>query len=317
MQQCDSGQGQQWRWAVSLFLFLVLVPVFSWPNALLLSTCPCTSMLAPAHIPKSYLYPMTAWERNKYLPSLGVDRLTHICLIYPREVEILPHRWNQLRSPPLFPVNGEPFLSRQNRRSGLMETTASFAAPGLPRLKKRVCVLLRMEFLCFLLLTVPGRCSLPYINVCAQLGKKNAADRGGGCEMKKADPHSGFFCFLWMHSLEEPLSHYSWEGYQQQPVPAENNPAYVQCAACSTPWPFFTQNGKLGSLLPPRCSQKLAYRVITQDTPIMPFFHFTESSDVYLGNRCSRIFSYLAEGARRGRQMPTRCHCGPTPLQPG
>lgn len=173
MQQCDSGQGQQWRWAVSLFLFLlVLVPVFSWPNALLLSTCPCTSMLAPAHIPKSYLYPMTAWERNKYLPSLGVDRLTHICLIYPREVEILPHRWNQLRSPPLFPVNGEPFLSRQNRRSGLMETTASFAAPGLPRLKKRVCVLLRMEFLCFLLLTVPGRCSLPYINVCAQLGKK-------------------------------------------------------------------------------------------------------------------------------------------------
>lgn len=49
-------------------------------------------MLAPAHIPKSYLYPMTAWERNKYLPSLGVDRLTHICLIYPREVEILPHR---------------------------------------------------------------------------------------------------------------------------------------------------------------------------------------------------------------------------------
>lgn len=42
---------------------------------------------------------------------------------------------------------------------------------------------------------VPGRCSLPYINVCAQQGK-NAADRGGGCEMKKADPHSGFFCFL-------------------------------------------------------------------------------------------------------------------------
>lgn len=158
----------------------------------------------------------------------------------------------------------------------------------------------------------------PAIHQCVcSAGKKNAADRGGGCEMKKADPHSGFFCFLWMHSLEEPLSHYSWEGYQQQPVPAENNPAYVQCEACSTPWPFFTQNGKLGSLLPPRCSQKLAYRVITQDTPIMSFFHFTESSDVYLGNRCSRIFSYLAEGARRGRQMPTRCHCGPTPLQPG
>lgn len=122
-----------------------------------------------------------------------MDQLTHICLIYPREVEVLPHRWNQFRSPPLFPVNGEPFLSRQNRRSGLTETTASFAAPGLPKLKKRVYVLLRKEFLCFLLLAIPGLCSLRYINVCAQQGK-NAADRGGGCEMKKADPHSGFFC---------------------------------------------------------------------------------------------------------------------------
>ena len=74
-----------------------------------------------------------------------------------------------------------------------METTASFAAPGLPKLKKRVYVLLQKEFLSFLLLAIPGRCSLRYISVCAQQGK-NAADRGGGCQMKKADPHSGFFC---------------------------------------------------------------------------------------------------------------------------
>jgi len=56
-----------------------------------------------------------------------------------------------------------------------METTASFASSGSPKLKKRVYVLLRKEFLCFLLLAIPGGCSLRYINVCAQRGK-NAAD---------------------------------------------------------------------------------------------------------------------------------------------
>lgn len=102
-----------------------------------------------------------------------MDQLTHICLIYPREVEILPHRWNQLRSPPLFPVKGEPFLSRQNRRSGLTETTASFAPPGLPKRKKRVYVLLQKEFLCFLPLAIPGRCSLHAIHQCVcSAGKK-------------------------------------------------------------------------------------------------------------------------------------------------
>lgn len=134
------------------------------PSTLLSGTCPCTSMLASAHIPKSYLYPVTAWERNKHLPSLGVDQLTHICLIYPREVEILPHRWNQLRSPPLFPVKGEHFLSRQNR-SGLTETTASFDSPGLPKLK-RVYVLLGMEFHCFLLFACRSWPLQPAIHQC-------------------------------------------------------------------------------------------------------------------------------------------------------
>lgn len=54
-------------------------------------------------------------------------------------------------------------------------------------------MLLRKEFLRFLPLAIPGRCSLQYIHVCAQWGK-SAADRGGSCEMKKADPHGGFYC---------------------------------------------------------------------------------------------------------------------------
>lgn len=150
--------------------------------------CPHSKILPISH---DSLSNVPGKEANTFLYWVWTSSLTFVSFI--------PEKWRYCLTDEissglhLFPVKGEPFLSRQNRRSGLTETTASFAAPGLPKLKKRVYVLLRKEFLCFLLLAIPGRCSLRYINVCAQQGK-NAADRGGGCEMKQADPHSGFFC---------------------------------------------------------------------------------------------------------------------------
>lgn len=74
-----------------------------------------------------------AWEKNKCLPVLGVDQLTHICLVYPWEVEILPQRWNQLRSPPLFPVKGEPFLSRQTEGVGSQRPQHPLPLQACPR----------------------------------------------------------------------------------------------------------------------------------------------------------------------------------------
>lgn len=54
--------------------------------------------------------------------------------------------------------------------------------------------------MCYSKRNFSASCFLPFLAVaacgtsmCAQQGK-NAAGQGGGCEMKKADPHSGFFC---------------------------------------------------------------------------------------------------------------------------
>lgn len=229
-------------------------------------------------------------------------------------MEILPHRLNQLGSPPLFPVNGEPFLSRQNRRSGLTETTASFAAPGLPKLKKRVYVLLRKEFLCFLLLAIPGRCSLRYINVCAQPGK-NASDWGGGGEMKKAAPHSGFFCL--------PLNAFTSSSSFLVTAGKDVNRSQAQLKitlpmSCAEPAPliyrFLTPNSKVSCPSALRSQPKFAYRLVTQDTHRIRFFHFIESSA--LANRWCRIVSYLMELTTRGRQIPLWCHCWLMPLKP-
>lgn len=84
---------------------------------------------------------------------------------------------------------------------------------------------------------------------------------------------------LWMHSLQEPLSHYSWKRCKQKPVPAENNSAYVLCGACSTALLVLAPDGELGCHSALRSQAKFAYRVVTQDAHWMHFFHFTGSSN--------------------------------------
>lgn len=106
--------------------------------------------------------------------------------------------------------------------------------------------------------------------------------------------------FLWMHSLQEALSRYSWESCKQKPGPAENNSAYVLCGACSTPLLVLTPNGKLGCLSALRSQTKFAYKIGAQDTHWMRFFHFIGSSNgfskqVEQGRILSRGISHKRE----------------------
>lgn len=78
--------------------------------------------------------------------------------------------------------------------------------------------------------------------------------------------------FLWMHSLQEPLSRYSWERCKQKPGPAENNSACVPCGACSTSLLVLTPNGSTEVA-------EFAYRIVAQDTHWIYFFDFIGSSN--------------------------------------
>lgn len=206
-------------------------------------------MWVSAHIPKSYLDTVTAsilCLGEKQTPSCTGHGPTHICLIYPWEVEILPQRWNHLRSPPLFPVKAEPFVSRQTERVSSQRPQHPLHSRLAQGKEEGLCVTPKRIFL--LPASHHSWLLQPVVHQCVLSRGKLPLAKVVVARWKRLIDTVVSSVFIWMLSLQEPLPSYSWERCKQKPVPAENNSACVLCGVCLIFLLLFTPNIKLDCL---------------------------------------------------------------------